>query len=525
MFRTVSPRLLASAAGVALATGLLAAPAASATTDGRATGPAVVPSPGFLGTGVRTDACDSTTAPGWIATTAPELTARTTADRARFKVLDETGSKVFDAEGTAVDGTATVRPTGLAEGRTYTWWAKGAGGGAPTAECHFRIDTTAPALTVDSADFPSSDSGRTPQKYAGQTGTFTVAGSDAASGVACYRYVLNGTPSTGGDCTGAVRPAADGSATFTLKPKDQGTNVLTVQAFDEAGNASQPLSYTFYAPANPNPPQTVPGDVNADGVPDILLPDAEGNLQVVSADATGTDPASTTAAAYGPAGTWTGTVTAHRGWDSGHAPADDLFVHVPGGTALYLYRNLDQGAFQRTPVLLARPTACAAAGCAADWSATDQLVALGALGGGRQSSLVTVENGDLWLFRAGAVGYRYATAERLSTGGAWAGHDVVAPGRAADGSLVLWSRERATGTLRSYPVTKQADGTYDLSALADPSAGTVLAGTLPAADYPVLGSSGDGNGDGRPDLYAVTAARHLLTFDGTTAPKDLGALR
>ncbi|GAA1080568.1 hypothetical protein GCM10009663_24040 [Kitasatospora arboriphila] len=524
MFRTVSLRLLASAAGVALATGLLAAPAASAATDGRATDPAVVPSPGFHGTGVRTDACDGTTAPGWIATTAPALTARTAADRARFKVWDETGSKVFDAEGTAVDGTATARPAGLTEGRTYTWQAKGAGGGAPTAECHFRIDATAPALTVDSADFPASDSGRTPQKYAGQSGTFTVAGSDAASGVACYRYVLNGTPSVGNDCTGAVRPAADGTATLTLKPTDWGTNILTVQAFDEAGNASRPVAYTFYAPSNPNPPQSVPGDVNADGVPDILLPDADGNLQVLGADSANTDPASTTAASYGPGGTWAGTTTAHRGWDSSHAPADDLLVHVPGGAALYLYRNLDQGAFQRTPVLLARPTACAAAGCAADWSATDQLVALGALGTGQQSSLVTVENGDLWLFQAATVGTRYSTVKRLSTTGAWAGYDVIAPGRAADGSLALWSRERATGTLRTYPIAKQDDGTYDFSALADPSAGAAV-GTFPAADYPLLGSSGDGDGDGRPDLYAVTAARHLLTFDGTAAPKDLGALR
>ncbi|MFD8781748.1 hypothetical protein [Kitasatospora sp. NPDC059599] len=36
---------------------------------------------------------------------------------------------------------------------------------------------------------------------------------------------------------------------------------------------------------------------------------------------------------------------------------------------------------------------------------------------------------------------------------------------------------------------------------------------------------GDGDGDGQPDLYAVPADRHLLTFDGVTTPKDLGVLR
>ncbi|MFJ8626845.1 hypothetical protein ACIRD3_28955 [Kitasatospora sp. NPDC093550] len=45
------------------------------------------------------------------------------------------------------------------------------------------------------------------------------------------------------------------------------------------------------------------------------------------------------------------------------------------------------------------------------------------------------------------------------------------------------------------------------------------------AAYPMLGSSGDGDGDGKPDLWAVTGDRHLVTFSGWSAPKDLGALR
>ncbi|MFD0528598.1 hypothetical protein ACFQ1I_18940 [Kitasatospora arboriphila] len=262
-----------------------------------------MPSPGFHGTGVRTDACDGTTAPGWIATTAPPSPP----------APPPTGHASRSGTRRAARSSTPRAPPSTAppphgppphRGPYLHLAGQGRRGGAPTAECHFRIDATAPALTVDSADFPASDSGRTPQKYASQSGTFTVAGSDAASGVACYRYVLNGTPSVGNDCTGAVRPAADGTATLTLKPTDWGTNILTVQAFDEAGNASRPVAYTFYAPSNPNPPQSVPGDVNADGVPDILLPDADGNLQVLGADSANTDPASTTAASYGPGGTW-----------------------------------------------------------------------------------------------------------------------------------------------------------------------------------------------------------------------------
>ncbi|GAA5000996.1 hypothetical protein [Kitasatospora paranensis] len=522
MFRTSSPRRLASAVAVVFAAGLLAAPAASAAAEVKVSDPAVLPGPGFFATGAHTDACDATTVPGWISTATPQLTVHATGDRARFTIKDSGGRKVFAAAATPAAGAAAVAATGLVDGGTYSWFARS--GGQQTADCHFRVDTTAPSLTVASTDFPSSDSGGTPQKYAGQTGTFTLAGSDAASGVACYRYVLDGTLGTGGGCdaAGTVLAAADGSATLRIKPTQWGTNVLQVQAFDNAGNAAQPVAYTFYAPSDPNPP-SAPGDVNGDGVPDILLPDAAGNLQVISADAATATPSSTTPAAYGPLQTWAGRRLVHRGWDN-HAPGDDLLAHEPGSANLYLYRNLDAGAFQGSATLLARPSGCAAAGCATDWSQADQLVSLGALGTGTRPSLASVEGGDLWLFTNPGIMYRYNTVKRLSTTGAWAGYDLVAPGAAADGSLALWSRERATGALRTYPVVKNADGTYDFSALADPASGSVVA-TLPVADYPTLGSSGDGNGDGRPDLYAVNAAGHLLTFDGVTAPKDLGALR
>ncbi|MFD5433178.1 hypothetical protein ACFWJ4_13555 [Kitasatospora sp. NPDC127067] len=45
------------------------------------------------------------------------------------------------------------------------------------------------------------------------------------------------------------------------------------------------------------------------------------------------------------------------------------------------------------------------------------------------------------------------------------------------------------------------------------------------AAYPTLGGSGDGDGDGTSDLRAVTPDRHLVTFSGWSAAKDLGALR
>ncbi|WP_441245750.1 hypothetical protein [Kitasatospora sp. McL0602] len=539
MLSSIRSGLLAPAAVVALAAGALGAPAANAAAPAPVTtNPQATPAPGFAATGVRTQGCEPGETPGWVglgdvtlgvSVQSPDGAAST----ARFSVRDERTGQAVKTTAPVTGGTAAVKPGNLVDGRTFAWQAQALTAhatGRPTPWCSFRVDTTPPStLAVTSTDFPATG---TPAKYAGQYGTFTITGTDkapatgAASGVACYQVVLQGTLGVHQDCHGAnmVPAAADGSATVRLRPADWGTNVLQVQAMDNAGNVAGPLSYTFYARSNPNPPNT-PGDVNGDGVPDILLPDAAGNLQVISADATGTTPSSTVPAVLGPWGSWAGSQLVHRGSDGSHAPMDDLLAYRPGGTALYDYRNFDYGVFGRGAMLLDRPDSWdipdLPADFPADWSNVEQLAELGPLDDSSSSALLTVEGGNLWLFDSPLA---YRTVRQLSTTGTWSGYDVIAPGKAADGSLALWSREKATGELRSYPIGKNADGTYDFAALADPAGGTVI-GSFPVADYPTLGSSGDGNGDGKPDLYAVTAARHLLTFDGVTAPKDLGLLK
>jgi hypothetical protein len=208
---------------------------------------------------------------------------------------------------------------------------------------------------------------------------------------------------------------------------------------------------------------------------------------------------------------------------------DDLMAHLPGSGGLYLYRNFDMGAFAGGSTWAERDVdpfdpPVLPEGFNADWSKATQLAPLGALGADQRTSILTIEDDNLWLFTDPGFLYGYQTFVRISASGAWAGYDLIAPGKAADGSLALWSRNRATGELRTHPIVKGADGSYDFAALADPAKGTEL-GTFPVGEFPTLGSSGDGNGDGQPDLYAVTADRHLLTFNGVTTPRDLGALR
>ncbi|MFE3503092.1 hypothetical protein [Kitasatospora sp. NPDC059160] len=524
-------RRLGGVVVAALAAGLLTGPAASADSA-----PAVVGT--AQGADRNTAACGPTMDPAWIGRsgTGTDLVAKVTGTGARFSVWDvTTGAEdpVFTGEAQTY-GTpqAGLSVPGLADGHSYAWhaWAlQGAQASAPSADCHFTVDATAPTVTVSSTDFPASG---TATKYAGQKGTFVLKGADAvpaggeASGIACFRYAWM---YAGTDCNSpeAVEPDADGTAKIDLKVLQWGSNNLVVNVIDNAGNVGR-TTYTFYAPSNPSAPKTL-GDVDGDGVADILLPDAQGNLQYIGVNATDTTPNAVIAANLAPSGqSWAPYQIAHRGWDY-HAPSsDDLFIHKPGDASLTVYRNWDYGGmtkgFDRSGDRVCgdpfEPQPCPA-GFAADWSKTDQIVAFGPVAGGTSPSLLTLESGNLWLLAGATSGFDKIT--KLTTSGAWSGYDLVAPGPDAAGNLALWARDRATGELHAYPVPKKADGTFDFSALADPKADVVATG-FTVDKYPTLGSSGAADGDGKPDLWAVTADRHLVMYSGWTDANDLGPL-
>ncbi|WP_316523747.1 hypothetical protein [Kitasatospora brasiliensis] len=528
-------RRLGGAAAATVAAGLLAVPTA-AVAD---TAPAV------LGVEQGGKACGPTTVPFWSGRTmdGPQLVAKVTGTGARFSVLDETtGAQdpVYTREAQSYgQQRVSVNVPGLVDGHRYSWhaWAlQGTQLSDPSADCHFAVDTTGPTVALSSTDFPENGPAK---KYAGQFGTFVLSGTDPAppggeaSGTACFRVGFGMPGYSGCDASGAVKPGADGTAKVSLKVPYWGSNTLYFQAIDNAGNVTSG-TYSFFAPSNPNPPKTL-GDVDGDGVADLLLPDAQGNLQYISADASDTTPHTTIPAGASPDHNgWTSYRIAHRGWSPLHAPsADDLFVHQPGSGNLRLHRNFEFGAINQAMVSVDRSIDCvdetgADAECPADyaedWSKADQIVALGPAAGGFDPALVTVEDGNLWLHSGGEFVFGQQKVRKLTASGGWGGYDLVAPGPDAAGNLALWARDRATGELHAYPVPKLADGTFDYSALADPSANVVATG-LTVDAYPTLDSVGDADGDGLPDLWAVTADRHLLRYHGWSTPTDLGALR
>ncbi len=478
-----------------------------------------------------------------------------------FRMWDDNDSNAGQTPHTgpigSYNGDAAVSVGGLADGHRYGWTANVSDGWLTSGEtpwCYFRVDKTAPAVTISSTDFPASGTlNVVPKKKVRESGTFTVTATDpapanglAASGVACTRWTTDPTPVTGWSCNdaGVIKGS---TGTFNFTPTTWGTNILFAQSMDVAGNYSQPFPYTFYAPWDPVTGAAVPGDLSGDGRADLLQADGAGNLRVMPAD---TDPTIAQAAPLGlsplngtvPVG-WQNVQTTHRGALRSMG-VDDAFawtnVTAEMAKNLYLYQNKGDGTFKDAGVLT-KPTTwadpvtgatlpSAPAGWTGDWSKTTQILALGALkapvsssdsiASKNQTSLLAVENGNLWLYRADTTNSLDAAAVKVSGTGNWANFDLINPGTASGTAQpTLWSRDRADGTLRAYDIKVKTDGsgTLDLSALADPKgAAARTIGTYTVAKYPQIGAA-DATKDGIADLWAIDTNKHLQFWTGKTS--------
>ncbi|MBT2479442.1 LamG-like jellyroll fold domain-containing protein [Streptomyces sp. ISL-94] len=470
-----------------------------------------------------------------------------------FDVVDTASGAVAYSSGWigAASGThwVSAHPTNLTDGHAYLWRVRGGDGDMMSVNsstgCTFTMDTQPPSVpVVTSAEYPPSGTLPGSTKYIGQPGTFTVKAADPLSGVLHYEWAFNSTIPVGG--ANRVDPTADGSAAIPLTPTTWGTNILRVQAVDRAGNRSQQQTYAFYVPDNPNAKTTL-GDITGDERVDFIAPADNGDLVVYP---TAVDPAaggviaSNVANSPGGKGWGAGTLTTHRGGNG--IRIDDLWVHRDG--QLKLYRNsLTQGGLAANgglyynagkAVAVQRPYAedckVAATGqpCgteyAEDWTRVKQMLAVGdalpETGVTPRNDLLTVENDGtnsslVLLQGTGTTGELRDPVVLVLSRSGWDNLTLIAPGDATgDGLPDLWARDKTTGDLYQY-----ANVAGNPAALGDHTKRTKIGSGLQAATHPVVGSSGDTNADGLPDLWALDSLHRLRTWDGVaTAGKVTG---
>ncbi|MDI5971919.1 FG-GAP-like repeat-containing protein [Streptomyces sp. SL13] len=414
----------------------------------------------------------------------------------------------------------TVPAAKLTDGHLYGWDVL-ASDGIDTSDasdhCLFWYDASAPHNPTVTDTPPGS---------AGRNLTFSLSATDvvptggrAASGIDHYDYTLDSATALAGD--GGTHVALSAAGNVSVPVTSWGTHTLYADSVDQAGNESQPTTVRFYVPQNTA--SVSPGDVNDDGVPDLLAADSGNNsLDLIQPNQSvpGTTTAPTPAIASGPADspdgtTWANTLIAHRSsgkYSVSGQKVDDLWAEKSGHLWLYTNNINNSGglpghnqefytADNRTQVY--RPT-CASGDCAhysaTSWSAATQMIAPGDGNGDGNADLITVEGSELWLFLGSNASGSFGSAVQLAPGTDWSDYTIIAPGDVnGDGYADLWARNNTTGVICQY-----------LTAV-DPGTGAVTLGTGTAIDTgsftktqrPLIASLGDIDGDGYPDLFST----------------------
>ncbi|MFH9351129.1 ricin-type beta-trefoil lectin domain protein [Kitasatospora sp. NPDC017646] len=463
----------------------------------------------------------------------------------------------------------------LTDGHQYGWLARSTDTlltSPNSAWCYFRVDKTAPRVSISSTDFPPSGTPNpNPAKYVGDMATFTINADDPApgpnlwaSGVACIRVTPDPTPVVGWGCnpSDTIRPGQS----YTYQPRQWGTNTLYAWAMDVAGNYSQAAVYNFYVPWRPHT-QPLFGDVDNDQKPDIVLTDKTGDLRVIGGTAEPSTSLAAPASAAPDGSSWADFQISHHGTLAIGQAVDEIVAHYNKDTTsklrepLYLIPNRGTGRFDALkPIPLTRPSTCTTYGTGKPcpdytpkvWSNVSQAIAFGTPEGeavagdpkdpnhkiiNSQASILTVENNNLYLFQPNGTFDDLDSATLIPTAsGSWADLELLSPGPANGtttstdktnpgqvNQTTLWARNRTTGDVFAYPLGWNTNGTVDYTALTKPDAGIKLTTgvALTAANYPHIGA-GDINADGYPDLWTVDNNNAITIYSGQSSTGTTG---
>lgn len=383
-----------------------------------------------------------------------------------------------------------------------------------TEPCRITVDATAPPQPeIESEDFPRATSdGQTWAKVKfGSTGSVTL----TATGATKFRYTIEGLK-------WLETPATGGTATVSLAPAHAGPNWLLVHAYDAHGNQSVRTDYAFYVP--PRDKADAPWDTGGDGIPDLLIVNASGNLQncvgaeggelygcLGAAYSTDERTAETT---LNPKDHWFDPATGKAALITHYAdayPGDgstDLFAVTPDGRA-WLYPGDGYGSFDVGERIAVRLPANAPA--PSTWT---QIKAVGDITGDRHPDLVLRAGAQFWTLSGYTGGtFREAT---LMNSDAWARREIVnvADINGDKTPDLLW-RNLDNGNMyvrhgKPGPVTGSVD-LVSLKLASGSLGGDVAYGTSwSEANIPTAIGIPDVSGDGIPDIWA------RLRSDGAT---------
>ncbi|MFF4607405.1 DNRLRE domain-containing protein [Streptomyces sp. NPDC001339] len=407
-------------------------------------------------------------------------------------VFDETVSvtsgsvaKVTVPKSTFKDRTSYSWQVRAEDGRTVSAWT-------PNPPCRFTVYKERPSFrpAVSSKEYPiAHDGGDAPEwgAPARTTGTFTLA-NGGSKDVVKYVYGLDQKNPT----SVAAPSSPGGSVDVKLTPSHAGPHVVYAYSEDRAGNRSDTGAYLFYASGAGV--KDKPGDLNGDGHPDKWATDFDGKLYMYPGTGNGAFGSRLVAAESG----FKDTLLTRRG-DHTQDGYEDLVARHPDGK-LWIYANTGFGAVdtENRQEMEGFDTQL-------DTAKIDQLVGAGDISGDGHPDLLARVGDSVWLLVGHPYGY-ITEAYPIADSG-WAKRTLIAPGdMTGDGPIDLMARDDADGKIYLYrgEADEETGGTKPAS-LVNGAPSVYGASNWHSTNRPMLITPGDANGDGVPDLWAVTA--------------------